>query len=85
MVPDESPVSLIVGRGRFELPTSCVWSMRSKPTELTTRYLSSFLTRRLHFNFLLKGVPAILKEIPFFFCGSWQIRTADLMPVKHAF
>lgn len=26
----------LVGRGRFELPTSCLSSMRSKPTELTT-------------------------------------------------
>ncbi len=31
---------IFVGRGRFELPTSCLSSMRSKPTELTTPTLS---------------------------------------------
>ncbi len=34
-----------VGRGRFELPTSCLSSMRSKPTELTTPTLSSVSRR----------------------------------------
>ncbi len=34
-----------VGRGRIELPTSCLSSMRSKPTELTPLILSGKYTK----------------------------------------
>ena len=48
--------SLFVGLGRFELPTSCLSSMRSKPTELKTHcgqnYKISLNLQSILFKFL---------------------------------